>query len=80
MLPRPRPQPPADDGLTPYIGYVRVSTWKEEKISPELQREAITRWARDVGARIIDWVEDLDESGRHFRRKITRCGLPMRQV
>ncbi|MGW0134867.1 recombinase family protein [Streptomyces sp. NPDC003299] len=62
-----------EDALTPYIGYVRVSTWKEEKISPELQRDAILRWARDVGARIVDWVEDLDESGRHFKRKITRC-------
>jgi len=85
MLPRQRPPAatiPAPrrgdslstfDGLTPYIGYVRVSTWKEEKISPELQRESILRWARDVGARIIDWVEDLDESGRHFKRKITGC-------
>lgn len=71
MLPRQRP--PADDDLTPYIGYVRVSTWKEEKISPELQREAILRWARDVGARIVRWVEDLDESGRHFKRRITEC-------
>ncbi|GHC44210.1 MULTISPECIES: recombinase family protein [Streptomyces rochei group] len=61
------------DGLTPYIGYVRVSTWKEEKISPDLQRESILRWARDVGARIVQWVEDLDESGRHFKRKITGC-------
>ncbi|MFJ2017209.1 recombinase family protein [Streptomyces nodosus] len=72
MLPRQRP-PADDDNLTPYIGYVRVSTWKEEKISPELQRESILRWARDVGARIVRWVEDLDESGRHFKRKITGC-------
>ncbi|HEY8979806.1 MAG TPA: recombinase family protein, partial [Streptomyces sp.] len=52
---------------------IRVSTWKEEKISPELQRAAIEEWAKSVGARIIDWVIDLDESGRHFKRKITRC-------
>jgi DNA invertase Pin-like site-specific DNA recombinase len=72
VLPRQRP-PADDDNLTPYIGYVRVSTWKEEKISPELQRDSILRWARDVGARIVKWVEDLDESGRHFKRKITGC-------
>ncbi|MGW1158472.1 recombinase family protein [Streptomyces sp. NPDC002513] len=54
----------------PFIGYVRVSTWREEKISPEIQRTAITSWAQQTGHRIVDWVEDLDVSGRHFRRKI----------
>jgi DNA invertase Pin-like site-specific DNA recombinase len=62
----------APDG-DPYIGYIRVSTWKEEKISPELQRDAITQWARRTGHQIIGWVEDLDVSGRHFKRKIMRC-------
>ncbi|MFD7121941.1 recombinase family protein [Streptomyces sp. NPDC059922] len=57
----------------PWLAYIRVSTWREEKISPELQRTAIQAWAASVGARIIDWVIDLDESGRHFRRKITTC-------
>ncbi|MER8042554.1 recombinase family protein [Streptomyces sp. NPDC094032] len=56
-----------------WIAYIRVSTWKEEKISPELQRAAIEAWAASVGVRIIDWVIDLDESGRHFKRKITTC-------
>ncbi|MFD4371536.1 recombinase family protein [Streptomyces sp. NPDC058527] len=57
----------------PWIAYIRVSTWKEEKISPELQRAAIDAWAESVGVRIIDYVIDLDESGRHFKRKITGC-------
>lgn len=57
----------------PWIAYIRVSTWREEKISPELQRAAIEAWAESVGVRIIDWVIDLDESGRHFKRKITGC-------
>lgn len=57
----------------PWLAYIRVSTWKEEKISPELQRAAIEQWARRTGRRIVDWIEDLDESGRHFKRKITQC-------
>jgi DNA invertase Pin-like site-specific DNA recombinase len=64
--------PPDEDG-EPWIAYIRVSTWKEEKISPELQRDAIAQWARRTGRRIVAWVEDLDVSGRHFRRKITKC-------
>ncbi|MCX5161914.1 recombinase family protein [Streptomyces sp. NBC_00264] len=55
-----------------FIGYIRVSTWKEEKISPELQRTAIEDWARRTGARIIDWIIDLDATGRNFKRKIMR--------
>ncbi|WP_326797485.1 recombinase family protein [Streptomyces sp. NBC_01808] len=54
----------------PWLGYIRVSTYKEEQISPELQREAIEQWARRTGRRIIDWVIDLDVSGRHFKRRI----------
>lgn len=55
----------------PWLGYIRVSTWKEEKISPDLQRDAILAWARRSGRRIIlPIVEDLDESGRHFKRNI----------
>lgn len=58
--------------LEPYIGYVRVSTWKEEKISPELQKSAIEEWARRNGRRIIGWIVDLDATGRNFKRKIMR--------
>lgn len=57
----------------PWLAYIRVSTWKEEKISPELQRAAIEGWATRTGHRIVDWIEDLDVSGRHFKRKIMRC-------
>ncbi|MFC8584186.1 recombinase family protein [Streptomyces sp. NPDC057217] len=68
-----RSSPPDDEDGEPWIGYIRVSTWKEEKISPELQRESILAWARRTGRRITRWVEDLDVSGRHFKRKITKC-------
>ncbi|NML50576.1 recombinase family protein [Streptomyces sp. R302] len=62
-----------DEGGEPWLGYIRVSTYKEEKISPEIQREAITQWAARTGRRIVKWVTDLDVSGRHFKRKITKC-------
>ncbi|WP_439675973.1 recombinase family protein [Embleya sp. MST-111070] len=66
---------PAVDGgmLIPAVGYVRVSTWNEEKISPELQRAAIMEWARRRGRVIVDWIEDLDASGRNFKRKIMQA-------
>ncbi|MFE1332051.1 recombinase family protein [Streptomyces microflavus] len=54
----------------PWIGYIRVSTWREEKISPELQQSAIQAWATRTGRRIIDWITDLDATGRNFKRKI----------
>ncbi|MEV5509020.1 recombinase family protein [Streptomyces orinoci] len=60
----------------PYIGYIRVSTWREEKISPELQKKAIQAWASRTGRRIIAWIEDLDMTGRNFKRKIMR-GIEM---
>ncbi|MDT9692502.1 recombinase family protein [Streptomyces sp. P9(2023)] len=52
---------------------MRVSTWKEGKISPELQQAAIEAWAKRTGRRIVDFVEDLDVSGRHFNRQIVEC-------
>ncbi|CAL9482002.1 recombinase family protein [Streptomyces sp. enrichment culture] len=63
-----RGSPPDDD--EPWLAYIRVSTWKEEAISPDLQRAAIRAWERRTGRRVIDWIEDLDVSGRHFNRKI----------
>ncbi|MGW4602696.1 recombinase family protein [Streptomyces sp. NPDC004532] len=56
--------------LEPWLGYIRVSTWKEEKISPELQEAAIAAWAARTGRRIVDWIPDLDATGRNFKRKI----------
>ncbi|MFI0897705.1 recombinase family protein [Streptomyces sp. NPDC020983] len=59
-----------DDDWEPWIGYIRVSTWKEEKISPELQRAAIESWATHTRRRIIAWVTDLDATGRNFKRRV----------
>lgn len=53
------------------IGYVRVSKVgeREELLSPELQRHEQERWAQAHGTKIIDWVEDLDETGRRFEKR-----------
>ncbi|WP_051966495.1 recombinase family protein [Kitasatospora mediocidica] len=61
------------DDLIPTIGYIRVSMAREEMISPELQRAAIAQWAARTGHQIIDWVQDLDATGRNFKRKIMRA-------
>jgi site-specific DNA recombinase len=59
--------------LVPAIGYIRVSTWFEEKISDEIQKIAIEDAARRRGRVIVDWIIDLDATGRNFKRKIMRA-------
>ncbi|MGW2371780.1 recombinase family protein [Kitasatospora sp. NPDC001683] len=54
------------------IGYIRVSLAREEMISPELQRKSIEEWSARTGHKIVDWVEDLDKTGRNFKRRIMR--------
>ncbi|MFF4403755.1 recombinase family protein [Streptomyces sp. NPDC001404] len=58
--------------LIPVIGYVRVSTWREEAISNEIQKTVIMEAAARRGRYVAKWIEDLDESGRHFKRDIMR--------
>lgn len=65
--------PQRTDDLIPVIGYIRVSLAREEMISPGIQRAALTSWAARTGRRIVDWIEDLDNSGRNFRRKVMRA-------
>lgn len=57
-------------GVTPAVGYVRVSQAREEMVSPALQRIAIEGWAKANGRRIAGWVEDLDATGRNFKRRV----------
>lgn len=54
----------------PWVGYIRVSTYYEDKISPDIQRAAINAWADRNNRHIVKWIEDLDISGRTFKRKI----------
>lgn len=56
--------------LIPAIGYYRVSTWHEEKISDEIQMSVIAEGARRRGRRIVAWIPDLDATGRNFKRRI----------
>ncbi len=64
--------PPHQD-LIPTLGYIRVSLAREEMISPEIQKNTIAAWAARSGRCIVDWVADLDRSGRNFRRKVMRA-------
>lgn len=52
------------------LGYVRVSMAREEMISPAIQRAAILDDARRARRQITGWVEDLDATGRNFRRRV----------
>lgn len=62
---------PTDEDGEPWLGYIRVSTWKEEKISPELQETALRAWAARTGRRLLEpFIIDLDATGRNFKRKI----------
>lgn len=54
----------------PAIGYIRVSTAREEMISPELQEAAIRDWARRNGRRLVEIIPDLDKTGRNFKRRV----------
>ncbi|KAB2341883.1 recombinase family protein [Actinomadura rudentiformis] len=51
------------------VGYVRVSTAREEMISPELQRAAIEDYCTRRGYILDEVIEDLDATGRNFTRK-----------
>ncbi|MFE4295038.1 recombinase family protein [Streptomyces sp. NPDC056647] len=57
-------------GLIPVIGYVRVSTWREEMISIDIQKSVIKDAALRRGRYVERWIEDPDASGRNFKRKI----------
>ncbi|MFJ7337841.1 recombinase family protein [Streptomyces sp. NPDC101116] len=59
-------------GMTrePFVAYIRVSTYYEEKISPDIQRSAIKAWADRNNAEITEWIYDLDVSGRKMKRQI----------
>lgn len=55
------------------FGYVRVSKLDDKSTSPQRQRQAIAKWCRDHGARLVDTFEDLDLSA--YRKGVRRPGL-----
>lgn len=54
------------------VGYVRVSRVAGREgdsfISPDVQREQIVALAKARGHKIVEWIEDLDESGGKWER------------
>ena len=57
----------------PVIGYARVSTWREEMISIELQTKAVEEAAARRGRYVTEWIIDEDATGRNFKRKVMRA-------
>lgn len=56
--------------LIPVIGYARVSTWREEMISVDIQKSVVEDAALRRGRYIAKWITDPDATGRNFKRKI----------
>lgn len=46
------------------FAYIRVSKERDEMISPEIQRDEISRFCKTKGWDISEWFQDLDLSGR----------------
>jgi site-specific DNA recombinase len=51
------------------LGYIRVSTMHEEKVSPEIQRASIEDWCRSNNVHLGEVISDLDISGKTFARQ-----------
>jgi site-specific DNA recombinase len=49
--------------------YIRVSTAREEMISPELQHQHNVQAAAREGLEIVGTISDLDLSGRDFAKR-----------
>ncbi|MEV4350115.1 recombinase family protein [Actinoplanes sp. NPDC049596] len=57
---------------SPALGYVRVSDVRgrgDELLSPELQRYAIEQYAARHRITVVEWIVELDASGRTFRNR-----------
>lgn len=64
-------------GRIPMLGYIRVSKAREEMISPDIQRGAITSWAAANNRVIVGWLSDLNLSGRGFAKRQIEQGIKM---
>ena len=59
------------------VAYIRVSKEREEMVSPELQMAAIEAHCRKRGFTIVKTLEDLDMSGRFWKRRTVEQGIAM---
>lgn len=57
----------------PIIGYARVSTWREEMISIDIQTKAVEEAAARRSRYVTEWIIDEDATGRNFKRKVMRA-------
>lgn len=57
----------------PVIGYARVSTWREEMISVDIQTKVVDEAAARRGRYVAEWIIDEDATGRNFKRKVMRA-------
>lgn len=57
----------------PVIGYARVSTWREEMISIDIQTSVVEEAAARRGRHVAEWIIDEDATGRNFKRKVMRA-------
>jgi DNA invertase Pin-like site-specific DNA recombinase len=63
-------QPIRGAGLIPVIGYARVSTWREEMISVDIQKSVVEDAAARRGRYVTEWIVDPDATGRNFKRRV----------
>ncbi|MFI9600381.1 recombinase family protein [Streptomyces sp. NPDC052043] len=59
--------------LKPVIGYARVSTWREEMISIDIQKSVVEEAAARRNRYVAEWIVDPDATGRNFKRKVMRA-------
>lgn len=59
--------------LIPVIGYARVSTWREEAISVDIQQNVVEEAAARRGRYVAEWIIDPDDTGRNFKRKVMQA-------
>lgn len=57
----------------PVIGYARVSTWREEMISVDIQTSVVEDAAARQNRYVTEWIIDEDATGRTFKRKVMRA-------
>ncbi|MFC8873251.1 recombinase family protein [Streptomyces ardesiacus] len=56
--------------LIPVIGYARVSTWREEMISVDIQKSVVEEAAARKNRYVAEWIVDPDATGRNFKRRV----------
>lgn len=72
IVPPPRSIVKASE-LIPVIGYARVSTWREEMISIDIQKGVVEDAAARRNRYVAEWIIDEDATGRNFKRKVMRA-------